>query len=199
VTHVVARADLVGASRPIGTLVAASSIALLVLPFFSTFGELLTRAAMTAGFDTWLGEWVAPTEARLVHGALALVGIPSAAAGPLLYVGSGSESLALYISWNCVGWQTLLFLGVSMATGLQGEYTLCSRVEVVILGIAGIAMLNVARILAVALVAFAIGPVPATVVHDYGGVLATVIFLMAFWVLAYNAVLERRYGPEGVA
>jgi exosortase/archaeosortase family protein len=196
--HVVSRADLVGASRPIGTLVAVASIALLVLPFFSTFGELLTRAAMTAGFDTWLGEWIAPAEAHLVHGALALLGIPSAAAGSLLYVGSGPGAIALYISWNCVGWQTLLFLGVSMVTGLQGEYTLRSRIEVIALGIAGIAMLNIVRVFAVALVAFALGPVPAVVVHDHGGVLATVVFLMAFWTFAYNAVLEPRGAPEGV-
>jgi exosortase/archaeosortase family protein len=198
VGHVVARADLVGASRPIGTLIACASIALLILPFFSTFGELLTRAAMTAGLDAWLGEWIAPTEAHLVHGALALLGIPSAAAGPILYVGSGPESIALYIAWNCVGWQTLLFLGVSLVTGLQGEYTLRSRVEVVTLGMAGIAMLNIGRVIAVALVAFAFGPTPATLVHDYGGVLGTVVFLMAFWAFAYNAVLEPRRLAEGL-
>lgn len=196
--HVPIRSELAGASRPIGTLVAAASIALLVLPFFSTFGELLTRAAMVAGFDAWLGEWIAPIEARFVHGALSLVGVPSAASGPLLYVGSGPASIALFISWNCVGWQTLLFLGASMATGLQGEYTLRSRVEVVALGVAGIAALNVARITAVALVAFAFDRVPAVVVHDYGSVLATVAFLMAFWAFAYNVVLERRDGGETV-
>ena len=197
--HAVTRVGLAGASRPIGTLVAAASIALLVLPFFSTFGELLTRAAMAAGFDAWLGEWIAPIEARSVHGALALVGIPSAASGPLLYVGSGPDSIALFISWNCVGWQTLLFLGVSMVTGLQGEYTLRSRVEVVALGVAGIAALNVARITAVALVAFAFDRLPAVLVHDYGGVLATVAFLMAFWAFAYNVVLERHDRGESLA
>jgi len=31
-------------------------------------------------------------------------------------------------------------------------------------------------------------------VHDYGSVIATVAFLMAFWVFAYNMVLERT-GP----
>ena len=49
------REGLSGAARPIGTLIAVGSIALLILPFFSTFGELLTRAAMAAGFDAWLG------------------------------------------------------------------------------------------------------------------------------------------------
>ena len=187
-----ARAQLSGAARPIGTLVAVGSIALLILPVFSTFGELLTKAAMAAGFDAWLGQWIAPVEGQLVHGALALVGIPSAYDRSLLYIGSGAGSLALYISWNCVGWQTLLFLGLSMATGLQGEYTIRSRVETVALGVAGIAILNVLRITVVALVAHAFGQVPAVIVHDYGSVIATIAFLMAFWAFAYNTVLERR-------
>jgi exosortase/archaeosortase family protein len=182
---------LSGVARPVGTLIATASIALLILPFFSTFGELLTKAAMAAGFDAWLGQWIAPMEGKLVHGALALVGIPSAYDGSLLYVGTGAGSLALYISWNCVGWQTLLFLGVSMATGLQGEYTRRSRLETVVLGVLGIAILNVLRITVVALVAYAFGQVPAVIVHDYGSVIATVAFLMAFWAFAYNVVLER--------
>ena len=185
------RSGLSGVARPVGTLVAAGSIALLILPFFSTFGELLTKAAMAAGFDAWLGQWIAPIEGKLVHGALALIGVPSAYDGSLLYVGTGAGSLALYISWNCVGWQTLLFLAVSMATGLQGEYTRRSRLETVVLGVIGIAMLNILRITVVALVAYAFGQVPAVIVHDYGSVIATVAFLMAFWAFAYNVVLER--------
>jgi exosortase/archaeosortase family protein len=186
-----ARQPLSGAARPVGTLIATASIALLILPFFSTFGELLTKAAMAAGFDAWLGQWIAPAEGKLVHGALALIGIPSAYDGSLLYVGSGPGSLALYISWNCVGWQTVLFLLVSMATGLQGEYTLRSRLETVALGVLGIAMLNVLRISVVAVVAYLFGQLPAVIVHDYGSIIATVAFLMAFWAFAYNVVLER--------
>ncbi len=192
-THYVKRVDLAGVSRPLGTLIAVASIALLILPIFSTFGELLTNLAMTAGFDAWLGQWIAPTEGKLVHGALALVGVPSAYDGSLLYVGTGPSQVSLYISWNCVGWQTLLFLGVSMLTGLQGEYTERSRVETALLGVSGIAVLNVVRITVVALVAYAFGRLPAIIVHDYGSVLATVAFLMAFWIFAYNVVLERRH------
>ena len=194
-----ARTPLAGAARPVGTLIATASIALLILPFFSTFGELLTKAAMAAGFDAWLGQWIAPIEGKLVHGALALVGVPSAYDGSLLYVGTGPGSLALYISWNCVGWQTVLFLLVSMATGLQGEFTLRSRLETVALGVMGIALLNVLRITVVALVAYAFGQVPAVIVHDYGSVIATVAFLMAFWAFAYNVVLERTRDSDDVS
>ena len=185
-----------GVARPVGTLIATASIALLILPFFSTFGELLTKGAMAAGFDAWLGQWIAPVEGKLVHGALALIGISSAYDGSLLYVGTGAGSLALYISWNCVGWQTVLFLLVSMATGLQGEYTRRSRLETVVLGVLGIAILNIVRITVVAVVAYLFGQLPAVIVHDYGSVIATVAFLMAFWAFAYNVVLER-IGGDG--
>jgi exosortase/archaeosortase family protein len=179
------------AVKPLGTIVAAASIALLILPFFSTFGELLTNAAMAAGFDAWLGQWIAPFEGQLVHGALALLGIPSGYSGSLLFVGSGTGSLALYISWNCVGWQTLIFLLISLPTGLQGAFTLRSRVATAALGVLGIAILNILRITVVALVAYFFGQLPAVIVHDYGSVIATVAFLMAFWGFAYNVVLER--------
>jgi len=51
---------------------------------------------------------------------------------------------------------------------------------------------HVLRITVVALVAYAFGQVPAVIVHDYGSVIATIAFLMAFWAFAYNTVLERR-------
>ncbi len=159
-------------------------------PFFSTFGELLTNAAMASGLAAVLGQWIAPAEAQMVHGALALVGLRSAAQGSVLQVGDSVRSVSRCISWNCVGWQTLIFLAVSMLAGLYGEYTLRSRVETSLLGVAGILCFNLAqhgrgdR-------AFAFGQLPAIIVHDYGSVLATVAFLMAFWAFAYNVVLER--------
>ena len=52
------------------------------MPFFSTFGELLTNLAMAAGFDAWLGQWIAPAEARRKAGSVkhrVLVAISQAA------------------------------------------------------------------------------------------------------------------------
>jgi len=179
-------------TRTLGALLAVGSIALLIMPIFSTFGELLTNAAIASGVDALLGQWVAPAEAQLVHGLLALLGYGSAARGPLLSITDGIRDVTLYISWNCVGWQTLIFLVISLASGLQGQYTLRSRVETVLLGVFGIAVLNVLRITIVGLVALRFGQLPTIIVHDYGSIIATVAFLMAFWTFAYNVILERR-------
>jgi exosortase/archaeosortase family protein len=187
------RPSVTGVARPIGTLIIAASIALLVLPFFTTFGELLTQLAIAGGLDAALGAWIAPAEAQAVRGLLLLLGLRSNVDGQLLAVGDGVRGTTLFISWNCVGWQTLFFLAVSMLTGLQGEYTLRSRIETVLLGVAGIVALNVLRITIVALVAFYLGRLPAVIVHDYGSVLMTVGFLMGFWAFAFHSVLERRF------
>src|SRR5437667_300600 len=66
-----------------------------------------------------------------------------------------------------------------------------TRLETVALGVLGIAMLNILRITVVAVVAYLFGQLPAVIVHDYGSIIATVAFLMAFWAFAYNVVLER--------
>lgn len=179
-------------TRPLGILAAVGSIALLIMPVFSTFGELLTQLAIVSGVDAALGQWVAPAEARLVHGLFALLGYGSAASGSVLSITDGVRDVSLYISWNCVGWQTLIFLAVTLPTGLQGEHTLRSKLEVAALGVFGILVLNVGRIAVVGLVALHFGQLPAVIVHDYGSVIATVVFLMAFWAIAYNAILEPR-------
>lgn len=179
-------------TRPLGMLAAVGSIALLIMPVFSTFGELLTNLAIVSGVDAAMGQWVAPAEAQLVHGLLALMGYGSAANGSVLSITDGIRDVSLYISWNCVGWQTLIFLALTLPTGLQGDHTLRSKLEVAALGVFGIAILNVLRIAVVGLVALNFGQLPAAIVHDYGSVIATVVFLMAFWAIAYNGILEPR-------
>lgn len=183
-----ARAE--GLARPLGMLLAATAIALLIMPFFSTFGELLTNAAMASGFDALLGEWIAPVLAQLVHGVLTLLGLASAYDGQVLSLSDGTRSTSLFIAWNCVGWQTLAFLAVSMVAGLHGRYTTRSRVETILVGLFAVALLNVLRVSVVALVALYFGRLPAILVHDYGTVVITVLFLMGFWVFAYNVLLE---------
>lgn len=184
-------------ARPVGLVLAVGAIALLVMPMFSTFGELLTNVAMLSGVDAVLGRTVAPAEAQLVHGLLALLGYGSAARSSLLSITDGARDVTLYISWNCVGWQTLIFLALTLPTGLQGSHTARSKAEVIALGVFGILLLNVLRITVVGLVALRFGPLPALVVHDYGSVIATVVFLMAFWTVAYDRILEPAAPRDG--
>jgi exosortase/archaeosortase family protein len=190
--HFVPELAIADVTRPIGILAAVGSIALLIMPVFSTFGELLTNLAIVSGVDAALGQWVAPAEGRLVHGLLAMLGYGSAAEGSVLSITDGVRDVSLYISWNCVGWQTLIFLGLTLPTGLHGDHTLRSKLEAAALGIFGIGILNVLRIAIVGVIALHFGQMPAAIVHDYGSIVATVVFLMIFWTVAYSTVLEPR-------
>lgn len=179
-----------GASRPLAAVLAAGGVALLFIPFASTFGELLTQLAIVTDLDAALGQWIAPAEGWLARGVLALVGLPSAAFGSVLVVGEGAEAVSLYIAWNCVGWQTAVLFAVSLLTGLQGTWSRRARLEVIALGLFGIVVVNVVRIAVIAIVAYVFGPIPAILVHDYGSIFVTVAYLVAFWVFAYNVVLR---------
>ena len=183
------RRQLEGVARPIGALTLAAVIGLLVLPFVTTFNELLTRVAMGVGLDALLGTWVAPALGGLVHGALALFGFTSGTDGSLLTIARDGRMTTIYISWNCVGWQTVILFALSALTGLQGAYTVASRIETFIVGLLGVFLLNIARIALVAVVAWGFGTGPAIVVHDYGSLILSVGFLFAFWAVAYRALL----------
>ena len=178
--------------RVAATVLACGAIGLALIPFVSTFSELLTNAAMALGLDAFLGTWIAPLEGRLAHGILALMGLRSSPDGALLSVADGGGATTVYIAWNCVGWQTLLFLAVSMVPGLQGAYTRSSRLTAVAVGLGGLLALNVARIAAVAVVALYFGPLAALIVHDYGTLMLAVTYLMWFWAYAFRSVLVPR-------
>ena len=179
-----------GASRPLAAVLAAGGVALLFVPFASTFGELLTQLALATNLDAALGQWIAPAEGWLARGVLALIGLPSAAFGSVLVVGEGADAISLYIAWNCVGWQTAVLFAVSLLTGLQGAWSLRARLEVIALGLFGIVVVNVARIAIIAIVAYLFGPIPAILVHDYGSIFVTVAYLVVFWAFAYSVVLR---------
>lgn len=181
-----------GSRRAAAVALACGAIGLAVMPVLSTSGELLTNAAMASGLDQALGQWIAPLEGRLAHGVLALIGLRSWPDGSLLAVSDGVRSTAVYISWNCVGWQTVLFLGVSMIAGLQGAYTTSSRLTAALVGLLGILALNVVRIAVVAVVSLYLGRLAATVVHDQGTIISTVAYLMAYWTFAFRSLLVAR-------
>src|SRR2546429_3346174 len=93
--------------RPVRTvLLAASSALLLLLPFVTTFDDLLTAAAMR--LDA-IGPFhaVAVGETRMVAGLLATAGMPASASGSHPPVRGAHGGLPeLHISWNRGGRQS---------------------------------------------------------------------------------------------
>ena len=167
-------------------LMAITAVVLVILPFVTTFDDLLTAVGMHLGIAGPL-QAIVPAEVRVTVVLLAVFGIHAAAAGNQLVVwNSSGAAQTLFISWNCVGWQSLILLGISLAVGLRGPMSLGSRVEVVLFGILGTVLVNITRIAIVCLLAAAAGYLPAVLFHDYGGTLMLVAWLFTFWFIAFR-------------
>jgi exosortase/archaeosortase family protein len=161
----------------------------MILPFVTTFDDLLTTWALQLGANNPL-QGIVPIEARMVVGLLGVVGIHAAASGSHIVIWDGAGSMhTLFISWNCIGWQSLILLGISFFSGLRGQQTLEARVQVVLIGIVGTMLLNLMRVAAVAAIAATIGQSPAILFHDYGGTILVVAWLFAFWIFVQRWVL----------
>ena len=167
-------------------LLALTAVVLVVLPFVSTFDDLLTQIGMRIGIAAPL-QAIVPAEVRATVAVLSLFGIHAGAAGNQLVVWNPSGApQTLFISWNCVGWQSLILLGLSLVVGLRGPMTPATRVQVIVLGVVGTVLVNIARITVVCLLAGLAGYLPAVLFHDYGGTLLLVGWLFTFWVIAYR-------------
>jgi len=178
------------------TLLALACGLLMLLPLVTTFNELLTSWAMQLGAGNPL-QAIVPVEARMVVGLLGLVGIHAAASGSYMVVWDGAGAMhTLFISWNCIGWQSLVLLGVSLVTGLRGRHPVEARVQVIVIGVAGTMLLNLLRVAAVAAIAATIGVTPAILFHDYGGTLLVITYLFLFWMFAQRWILAAPQSDE---
>jgi exosortase/archaeosortase family protein len=176
------------------TLIAFSCALLMLLPLVTTFNDLLTAWAMQLGANNPL-QAIVPVEARMVVGLLGLVGIHAAASGSHLVVWDGAGIMhTLFISWNCIGWQSLILVGVSFLSGLRGRHPLEARVQVIVIGVAGAMLLNLLRVAVVAGIGATIGVTPAVLFHDYGGTIIVIAFLFGFWIFAQRWILGQE--PE---
>lgn len=177
--------------RPIiRLLLIMGAILLMVLPFVTTFNEFLTRIVETTGLDRFLTDWVVPVEARMLAVILGLLQIPVQVSETTIYLDKGGFFLPVYISWNCVGWQSFILYGVTLLTGIQGPFTRASKFEAMLIGFLGTFLMNLLRIASVAVVAFFFGQVPAVVYHDYGGTIIILLWLFAYWWFSHGWLLE---------
>lgn len=167
-------------------LLGISAILLVVLPFVSTFDDLLTSVGMKLGIAAPL-QLIVPAEVRVTVALLGWLGVHAAAAGNQLVVwNSTGAPQTLFISWNCVGWQSLILLALSLIVGLRGQLSPWSRLEIISVGIMGTVLVNLVRIAVVCLLAATGGYLPAILFHDYGGTLLIVSWLFSFWFVAFT-------------
>jgi len=175
-------------------LILFTVFALVVLPFTTSFNEALTKMVERLEIVSAIQSTVAPLMVRGVTGVLGFLGISCEASGSSIYLTEAWMPLAIYVNWNCIGWQSVILLALTLVTGLQGGYTFRSKMLVVILGLEGTLIVNIVRIVIPTLLANGFGRLPAIFFHDYIGALLTLIWLSFFWYYAFNRVLVKEGG-----
>lgn len=172
------------------TIFIITVIILMVLPFVTTFNEFLTRIVENIKFYKAIEDFVVPYEIKLISVILKILGIQTVAGtGSIFSVIKNGAPLGIMISWNCIGWQSLILLIITLFTGLQGSYTKASKLECLAVGILGTFLMNIFRISLVVVVLYYFGKLPAVLFHDYGSTIMIIIWLFFFWWLSYSTIL----------
>lgn len=171
-------------------LIMAGAAAFLMLPLLTTFNELLTAAAVNLGLAPYIRDWAVPIVGRSAAAVLRCCGVPAYITDSGLLLDAPGRSVNVVLEWNCLGWQTLILLMITLVVGLQGNYTLGSKVKTLIVGIEGTLLFNIGRIVLVMFIALGFGELPAIIFHDYGGTILTLCWLAAFWYLSQEHILK---------
>jgi exosortase/archaeosortase family protein len=165
------------------------TVILMLLPFMLTFNDVLTKLIERLAWYRFLQQRVVPIETYFVG----LVVKPFVASFVATNNGFTVNGFALEITWNCIGWQSLLLFGISLAVGLwNSRYTFLSKLEVIVFGIIGVFWVNIFRMSFTVLLAAYSPSVYHIVFHDYLAAVVTIVWLFFFWWLVYRWVLEER-------
>jgi len=180
-------------------LFAGVAILLAVLPLVVTFSAVLTEVFSKVGAYVWLQDQIVPFEARIVAVLLRGVNITGVvtpgASFSMLLDRPGQSPLPVLLSWNCLGWQSLVLLGLTFATGLKGGWKRLSKAETIVLGVVGTFLINVFRMAFITSLAYYWNSVAAMIIHDYFAAFIALIWLIFFWWFSYSFILE----PKKVA
>ncbi|MFH1367109.1 MAG: exosortase/archaeosortase family protein [Patescibacteria group bacterium] len=182
--------------RTFALLFLVLAIILMILPFFVTINDILTRIVMKVEVYRVIQEKIVPMEVSMVSVVTSLFGLKSGLMGSYLALQKGGETFLVEIAWNCVGWQSFIILIFSFLTGLFGSYTRWSKAQVVIAGLCGTFLMNILRITIVALFAYFFGQFPAIIFHDYGSIIMTIAWLIFFWWFSFAYILEPVKGAK---
>ncbi len=167
---------------------------LMFLPFVTTFNEILTKLVERAGWYAGIRDTIVPYLVRMIAVILKWFGYSTSQSLQTLTVQQNAMTAGgttVYISWNCIGWQSFLLFLLTLFTGLQGSFTFTSKIVTVLFGLLGTFWVNVFRISFIVLVAHWWGRLPAVLFHDYGSTLLIVIWLFIYWSVSYNHLLEK--------
>jgi exosortase/archaeosortase family protein len=172
-----------------GLIFAVFAILLIILPFIVSFNDFLTRFIESIKIYTWIQTAVVPYEVGMVRVMVSIFGIFfTPYANGMMVNGTFLE-----MTWNCIGWQSLLLLILTIWVGLgSGNYTLMSKIEVIAIGFLGTFLMNLLRLSLIVIIWAYARPIYFYVYHDYLSAIATAIWLFIFWWFSYKYVLREK-------
>lgn len=182
-------------------ILAITAVVLAILPVLVTFSAILTDLFNRFSWYIFLQKTVVPFEAKLVAVVIKAVGIsgvvtPNNQHFAMILERPGQNFLPVQLSWNCLGWQSLILLALTLVTGLQGPYKWLSKLQVIVIGVLGTFLSNIFRMAFITSLAYYWNSVAAMIVHDYFAMFIALVWMIFFWWLAYAFVLEFRETVE---
>ncbi len=171
--------------RTFAVIFALLAVFLAVLPFLVSFNEVLTHLVERFRLYMWVQERIVPLEVKMVGVLVKPLGINYLAHQNGMTVNGTYAGM----TWNCIGWQSLLLLIVTLIVGLRGNYTSLSKVETILIGLLGTFLVNMARLTLIVIILAYSRPLFAVVYHDYLAAIVTILWLFGFWWFAYSFVL----------
>ncbi len=178
------------------TILVVFSIIIMLLPIFAALNGFLTGVLDNAGWYRPVQQFIVPWQARIVAGVIRPFGINSkvtpGSSLSTFYMIKKETAIPVDLSWNCLGWQSILLLIVSLITGLRGPFTHLSRIKCVLFGLVGTLLINILRMSVIALGIYYINALAAQIIHDYLAAFFTIIWLFIFWWFSYRYILEEK-------
>ena len=172
--------------RTFAIIFALLAVFLAVLPFLVSFNEVLTHLVEKFSLYMWVQNKIVPLEVKMIGVLVKPLGIDFLAHSTGMTVNGTYAGM----SWNCIGWQSLLLLIVTLIVGLRGNYTVWSKMETVLIGLLGTFLVNLLRMVLIVVILAVSRPLFAVVFHDYLAAVMTIIWLIGFWWFTYAYVLE---------
>jgi len=162
---------------------------LLLLPFLVSFSEIITKIVERLVLYKALQDYVVPLQAILVGYLIRPLGVTYMP----LRDGMLINGVPLKITWNCVGWQSMLLFTLSVIFGLRARiYSKLSVFKTIFIGVFGTVLVNLGRIFIVSLLGAYSPKIFAIVYHDYLAAFLTILWLFIFWWFSYSFLLEEK-------
>lgn len=165
------------------------AIILAILPLATSLNESLTKLVERMVWYKALQTYIVPYESRVLAGVISLI------PGVEVYSnirGIELNDMQIYVTWNCIGWQSFLLLLVSVAAGFGKRFTIPSQLLAFIFGACGLFLMNVFRLSATALLAVYLPKIFTILFHNYLAAFLTIAWLAFFWWFSYSFVLEEK-------